>query len=62
MITTLPIMAKGAQIIYHDLSIYKHQTPIYGVGPKYLFDQIPDHLITVINDNDKNIFSIKNSL
>lgn len=59
MIAVLPLMKKGALIYHHDLALYKNQTPIYGVGPKYLFDQIPEYIRCAIKEVEKNIYYIK---
>ncbi len=58
MISILPFMKKGSLIYHHDLALYKHQTPIYGIGPKYLFDQIPDSLKVVTSQSEKNIYYV----
>jgi predicted O-methyltransferase YrrM len=59
MIAILPFMEPGAFIYNHDLALYKLQSPIFGIGPKYLFDQIPEHLRKVTSDVKENIFYVK---
>ncbi len=58
MISILPFMNRGALIYHHDLALYKHQKPILGIGPKYLFDQIPTNLRIVTPQAKENIYYI----
>ena len=58
-IAVLPFLNKMAVIIYHDLALYRMQTPVLGIGPKYLYDQIHKNLKVVTSDPKKNIFYIK---
>jgi predicted O-methyltransferase YrrM len=58
MIVILPFMAKNSIIIHHDLALFKNQTPIFGIGPKYLYDQIPCSLRYVTSEPEKNIFYV----
>lgn len=59
MICLLPMMKPGSLIYHHDLALYKNQTPIFGIGPKYLFDQVPDEMKKVTSEPRGNIFFIR---
>ena len=59
MICLLPAMVDGALIYHHDLALYKKQDPIFGIGPKYLYDQIPDALKNKTGESAGNIFFVK---
>ena len=59
MFAVMPVLAPKAIVLHHDLLLYKLQTPIFGIGPKYLFDQFPTESKTVTADSKKNIFYIQ---
>ena len=59
MICLLPAMEKACAIYHHDLSLYKNQNPIYGIGPKYLFDQVSDDMKEVTSEPEANIFFLR---
>ncbi|MDJ0554513.1 MAG: sulfotransferase [Microcoleaceae cyanobacterium MO_207.B10] len=58
MMSILPFMNKGSLVYHHDLALYKHQAPIFGIGPKYLFDQIPVNLRIVTPEAEGNIYYV----
>lgn len=58
MIATVPFVAPKAIIAHHDLTLFRRQTNVLGVGPKYLFDQIPPRLRSAPPEFGGNIFSI----
>lgn len=59
MIAVLPALNKRAIIVHHDLALYRKQTPLRSIGPKYLYDQIKEDFKVLTNDPKKNIFYIK---
>jgi len=58
MITILPNLVKEAIIIHHDLIAHRKQIPPSGIGPKYLFDQIPEKLKSIINLHNFNTYKL----
>lgn len=59
-IAVLPFLANdGATIVHHDLYLFRKQNPVLGIGPKFLFDQLPEAVKSVIPGQDANIFAIK---
>ncbi len=58
LIGLLPVCTESATIAFHDLSLYMHSRFRKGIGPKYLFDQLPAAGKQVIEHESKNIFSI----
>jgi len=59
MLAVLPFVNAGACVAHHDLALYRRQTPVFGIGPKFLFDQVDARLRVVIADRVQNIFYIK---
>ena len=49
-------------VIHHDLRLFRKQDLVFGIGPKYLFDQFPDSHKKRSIANDGNIFFIDLSL
>ncbi len=50
----------GAKIvIHHDLRLFRKQDIVFGIGPKYLFDQFPDTARLRSDANEGNIFALK---
>ena len=43
-------------VIHHDLALYLKQDVVFGIGPKYLHDQVPCDRRVVSEANDGNIF------
>lgn len=58
-IATLPHLRPGAELIHHDLELFRKQDQAIGIGPKYLFDQIPDKFRVVDLEESPNIFLIR---
>ncbi|PZX14345.1 methyltransferase family protein [Palleronia aestuarii] len=45
-------------VIHHDLQLYMKQDVMFGIGPKYLFDQMPEGRRILSDANDGNIFAL----
>jgi len=60
MICLLPFIKSGARVYHHDLSLYKLQQPILGIGPKFLFDQVAAFDRHVAKDKDENTYYFVN--
>lgn len=58
-IATLPCLQAGAELLHHDLELYKKQPTPVGIGPKYLFDQIDCDKRYVDLEDSPNIFLIR---
>lgn len=57
-----PFMDGNKLIVHHDLNLYKNQKVPYGIGPKYLYDQIPESKRDRSTANSGNIFSVELTL
>lgn len=55
-ILNLPFVREGGAMIHHDLELYKKQEVVRGIGPKYLYDQLPDNL-KIFSPQSPNIFA-----
>jgi hypothetical protein len=53
-----PHMNGRRVIIHHDLRLFRKQDLVFGIGPKYLFDQFPDSLKLRSKANEGNIFAL----
>ena len=53
-----PFMCGSRLVIHHDRQLYKNQEIVYGIGPKYLFDQFPCDRREVPDNCNGNIFAI----
>lgn len=53
-----PFMCGSKLVIHHDRQLYKNQQIVYGIGPKYLYDQFPCERREVPTNGNGNIFSI----
>jgi Methyltransferase domain len=54
-----PVMRGSKIVLEHDLDLYRKQTDkIYGIGPKYLYDQFPDSHRDRSTANHGNLFSL----
>lgn len=53
-----PRMTGPKVVIHHDLRLFSKQDVMFGIGPKYLFDQFPDTHRLRSEANDGNIFSV----
>jgi hypothetical protein len=51
---------RGPKIVFeHDLDLYRKQaTKVYGIGPKYLWDQVPDSHRQRAEANHGNLFRL----
>jgi len=54
-----PLMAEGALLFHHDLRLYQKSNDGRSVGPKFLYDQMPDEHKRLIDDADRNMFWIR---
>jgi len=54
-----PVMTGSKVLLHHDLDLYRKQTDkIYGIGPKYLYDQFPHTHRDRSTANNGNLFSL----
>jgi predicted O-methyltransferase YrrM len=53
-----PWLGANNIIIHHDYNLYAKQVKPIGIGPKYLYDQFPDHLKFRSPEDDGNIFAL----
>ncbi len=53
-----PFLKGGKVVIHHDLNLYGKQDVVYGIGPKYLFDQFPESHRDRGEGSADNIFSL----
>lgn len=53
-----PYMCGPKLVIHHDRIIHKNQDIVYGIGPKYLYDQFPCERRELSEDGQENIFAI----
>ena len=58
MMALYPKMTGPRIMIHHDLRLFMKQDVMFGIGPKYLFDQFPDSHRTRSTANDGNIFAV----
>lgn len=62
MIDTLclfPYMTGEKIVIHHDLKLYKNQDVVYGIGPKYLYDQFHTSQRIDSDANQGNIYALR---
>lgn len=57
-IAMLPFMRPHSLMFHHDVALYRDQDEVRGIGPKYLFDQIPVSLKGLSPNGRSNIFYI----
>ena len=57
-----PYLGGDKVVIHHDLNLYKKQKEVFGIGPKYLYDQFPDSMRDRAKANGGNIFSLNLSM
>ena len=58
-----PLLKPDAVLFHHDLRLYQKFADSRGIVPKYVYDQFPDSIRSVIpNDPDKNLFYVANRL
>jgi hypothetical protein len=53
-----PRMTGPKLVIHHDLRLFAKQDIMFGIGPKYLFDQFPESHRIRSTANDGNIFAV----
>jgi hypothetical protein len=53
-----PFMRNNKIVIHHDLCLFRNQDVVYGIGPKYLFDQFPELARITSTANHGNIFAL----
>lgn len=58
MMALYPLMSGPKMMVHHDLRLYQNQDVMFGIGPKYLFDQFPDAMRIRSDANDGNIFAV----
>lgn len=49
-------------VVHHDLRLFAKQDVMFGIGPKYLFDQFPDSHRILSEANGGNIFAVDLSM
>jgi hypothetical protein len=49
-------------LLHHDLKLFKDQQVPVGIGPKYVYDQLPDALLERAPANRGNLFSVRMDL
>jgi len=54
-----PYLDGSRIIIHHDYCLFRNQDIVYGIGPKYLFDQFSPTERILSNANNGNIFALK---
>ena len=58
MMALYPKMSGPRLMIHHDLRLFMTQDIMFGIGPKYLFDQFPDTHRIRSDANGGNIFAV----
>ena len=58
MMALYPKMTGPRLMIHHDLRLYMKQDVMFGIGPKYLYDQFPDSHRIRSTANEGNIFAV----
>jgi len=53
-----PFLTGPKIVIHHDLRLFRRQDIVFGIGPKYLFDQFPASHKHRSDAHDGNIFSL----
>ena len=53
-----PFLEGEKIIIHHDLKLFKEQDVVYGIGPKYLYDQFADEFRIDSDANRGNIYAL----
>ncbi len=53
-----PHLTGSRIVIHHDLRLFRKQDVVFGIGPKYLFDQFPDSHRLRSTANQGNIFAV----
>lgn len=58
MMALYPKMSGPRIMVHHDLRLFMKQDVMFGIGPKYLFDQFPDSHRIRSKANQGNIFAV----
>jgi len=58
MMALYPRMTGPKIMVHHDLKLFMKQANMFGIGPKYLFDQFPESHRQRSTANDGNIFAV----
>lgn len=58
MMALYPRMTGPKIMVHHDLRLFMKQDNMFGIGPKYLFDQFPESHRQRSAANDGNIFAV----
>lgn len=58
LIAIAPCLAEGAVVAFHDLALYSLEVKGTGIGPKHLFDQIPEMFRSIIEPELGNMFTL----
>lgn len=58
MMSLYPRMSGPKLMVHHDLRLFQLQEVMFGIGPKYLFDQFPDDKRIRSTANHGNIFAV----
>ncbi|MDG1943943.1 MAG: class I SAM-dependent methyltransferase [Halioglobus sp.] len=53
-----PFLTSPKILIHHDLKLFRRQDVVYGIGPKYLFDQFPERYRITTIEGGQNIFAL----
>lgn len=62
MMALYPRMSGPKLMIHHDLRLFQLQDVMFGIGPKYLYDQFPDDMRIKAEANHGNIFAVDLSM
>lgn len=57
-----PHLTGSKIVIHHDLRLFRKQDIVFGIGPKYLFDQFPAAKRITSKANDGNIYALDLSM
>jgi len=57
-----PRMSGPRLVVHHDLRLFSKQDVMFGIGPKYLFDQFESTHRIRSNANDGNVFAVDLSM
>lgn len=57
-ICLFPHLTGDKIVIHHDLRLFRNQNIVFGIGPKYLWDQFPDNHKRKSAANKGNIFMV----
>jgi hypothetical protein len=57
-----PFLTGSKTVIHHDLRLFRNQEVVYGIGPKYLYDQFPSGKKERSVANHGNIFALDLSI